>query len=181
MYQKFKNGKNWSKVLRIRSKKICSRILGSSFGGGASWSCACNWIYSAAVRDFPSIGDRASMIILVRNISSGVSSGGGNAMTGDRQELLNTKKVPLITIKLNNFIAFIALTLPISWTAFTTQDENLFFPLSIPKVKNFPNKNLAISRDITRSFLIRNRLQGMPKSNCQRSRWIVLPSENLGV
>jgi hypothetical protein len=54
------------------------------------------------------------MIILVRNISSGVSSGGGNAITGDRQELLNTKNVPLITIKLNNFIAFIALTLPIS-------------------------------------------------------------------
>ena len=121
----------------MRSKKICSRILGSSFGGGASCSWACNWAYSAAVRNFPSIGDRASMIIFVRNISSGVSSGGGNAITADPQWLLNPTNIALITIILSNFIAFLALTLPISWTAFTTQDENLFFlcfmtPLASP-------------------------------------------------
>ena len=40
-------------------------------------------MYSAAVRKLPSIGDRASIIIFVRNISSGVSSGGGNAITTD--------------------------------------------------------------------------------------------------
>ena len=115
----------------MRSKKICSRILGSSFGGGTSCSWTCNWAYSAAVRNFPSIGDRASMIIFVRNISSGVSSGGGNAITADPQWLLNPTNIALITIILSNFIAFLALTLPISWTAFTTQDENLFFLCSM--------------------------------------------------
>ena len=78
------------------------------------------------------------MIIFVRNISSGVSSGGGNAITADPQWLLNPTNIALITITLSNFIAFLALTLPISWTAFTTQDENLFG--QCPKLQIFTIK-----------------------------------------
>lgn len=66
------------------------------------------------VRNFPSIGDRASMIICVLNISSGVSSGGGNAITIDFQSPLSTMKVAIITINPNIFTAFPAFTLAIS-------------------------------------------------------------------
>lgn len=58
-------------------------MLESSWGGvDRCASSACNWAYSAAVKGFPSRGDRASVIISVLNTSSGISSGGGKLTAG---------------------------------------------------------------------------------------------------
>jgi hypothetical protein len=53
------------------------------------------------------MGDRASIIISVLNISSGVSSDGGNAVTIFLQLLLNQTKTLMLKVKINNLIHFI--------------------------------------------------------------------------
>ncbi len=110
----FKNGKSRRNDLSTCNKKIFCLIRGSSFGVGPTCNCACNSAYSAAVKGLPLIGDRASVMISVRNISSGVSSGGGNAITDTPRDLLNPTSMPVITVNTKNKITFFAFRVPIS-------------------------------------------------------------------
>lgn len=89
-------------------------MRGSSFGVGLVCRCACNSAYSAAVKGLPSIGDRASVMISVRNISSGISSGGGNAITDAPKDLVNPTNMPVITVNTKNKITFLSFRVPIS-------------------------------------------------------------------
>jgi hypothetical protein len=105
-----KNGKTDFNTLRNRSKKIFSRILGSSFGGGTVLSCDCSSKYSAAVSGLPSTGERAAVIISVRRISSGISSGGGSDEAGELKILTIIVKALVIQIRTIMKKIFLVLT-----------------------------------------------------------------------